>query len=533
MSEQLDLFGQGRPLKHCDECGASMEPMQVGGHQRERFRPRSRDGILRCWTCSRQRRRQLQQQSRQAQRTTPVIGVHPLPSCAGCDCEVSPAGNGSYPRLGRDGYYRCPPCRRRHRQALARANYYAARGMTGGLPSCAGCGCEVPRNHDGKLPRPGRDGCHRCPACQADRIRATSRQRMREIAARKAAAPKHCDDCGCPWPSGHRRLPGADGRYRCQSCQAARVDARRIRRLQQEKADRAAARGQVIASGSYRPPPTICEGCGQAPASNQPGSDGRYLCRSCSTARRAARRRARAAANAPAMAAARWDAGPQHCDECHAPLPFGRPRQKSRLDGIFRCPACQAKHRRTMQAGAARARRAASAAPIHCDECGCEVPRYSDGSRPRRNRAGCYLCPDCSAVRKSAAAAAYKARRRRNAVRGRHAAAALVARQYGLCPLCNAPLAGEGMEFDHIRALADGGTDTDDNMQVVHARCHRRKTADEHMARAAATRNRRKGAHYDPEPQTRRHSGDPGHAGEYRAGNHAGAAEEGMRLPQA
>ena len=418
--------------------------------------------------------------------------------CDECGCPW-PVGRKWQP--GCDRYYRCPPCSRQHRRALERARYYAARGITGTLPSCADCGCEVQRNRDGKLPRPGRDGRHRCPACQADRIRAASRQRMREIAAQKAVAPKHCDECGCLWPAGRLRRPGGDGRYRCQSCQFARATARQIRKLQQEKVARAAARGQEIALAPYRPSPAICEGCGQAPASNNAGSDGRYLCRDCSTARRATRRRALYVNNAEAAAVARWEAGPTHCGECQAPLSKGRARHASRDDGIVRCPGCQAARRRSKQAVAARARRAAAAVPVHCDECGCEVPHYRDGSRPRRGGDGRYRCPDCSAARKAAAGAAYKARRRRNAVRGRHDAAALVALQYGICPLCDTPMAGEAIEFDHIRPLTDGGTDTADNMQAVHARCHRRKTADENMARAAATRNHHKGARYDREPQ--------------------------------
>ena len=46
--------------------------------------------------------------------------------------------------------------------------------------------------------------------------------------------------------------------------------------------------------------------------------------------------------------------------------------------------------------------------------------------------------------------------------------------QAGLCACCGAPL-GNGFHTDHITPLAKGGTNTDDNVQLLKARCNLRK----------------------------------------------------------
>ena len=46
------------------------------------------------------------------------------------------------------------------------------------------------------------------------------------------------------------------------------------------------------------------------------------------------------------------------------------------------------------------------------------------------------------------------------------------------CPLCGDKLGAlEGIEFDHMHALARGGADTPDNIQAAHRACHRIKTS--------------------------------------------------------
>ena len=68
--------------------------------------------------------------------------------------------------------------------------------------------------------------------------------------------------------------------------------------------------------------------------------------------------------------------------------------------------------------------------------------------------------------------------------------AEIVKRQDGNCACCRAPLGADPrlIEFDHIVALADGGTDTPDNLQALTRTCHRAKSNREATARAKATR---------------------------------------------
>lgn len=58
-------------------------------------------------------------------------------------------------------------------------------------------------------------------------------------------------------------------------------------------------------------------------------------------------------------------------------------------------------------------------------------------------------------------------------------------RQKGLCACCGVPL-GESYHLDHIMPFALGGTNTDDNVQLLTGSCNRRKSAmhpDEYMRR--------------------------------------------------
>jgi len=48
--------------------------------------------------------------------------------------------------------------------------------------------------------------------------------------------------------------------------------------------------------------------------------------------------------------------------------------------------------------------------------------------------------------------------------------------QKGKCPCCNLPL-GENYHLDHITALANGGSNTDDNVQLLRAKCNLQKSA--------------------------------------------------------
>lgn len=48
--------------------------------------------------------------------------------------------------------------------------------------------------------------------------------------------------------------------------------------------------------------------------------------------------------------------------------------------------------------------------------------------------------------------------------------------QKGICPCCNLPL-GKGFHLDHIMPIALGGTNTDDNMQLLRATCNMQKQA--------------------------------------------------------
>lgn len=66
---------------------------------------------------------------------------------------------------------------------------------------------------------------------------------------------------------------------------------------------------------------------------------------------------------------------------------------------------------------------------------------------------------------------------------------ALYDQQGARCALCGLPLAGKRAEIDHRIALALGGADTLDNIQLVCRPCHRMKTSRSDVpAMAKATR---------------------------------------------
>lgn len=57
-----------------------------------------------------------------------------------------------------------------------------------------------------------------------------------------------------------------------------------------------------------------------------------------------------------------------------------------------------------------------------------------------------------------------------------HLVKRLMTLQRGVCPCCNKPLNGE-YHSDHIMPLALGGSNTDDNMQLLHPKCNLQKGA--------------------------------------------------------
>ena len=57
--------------------------------------------------------------------------------------------------------------------------------------------------------------------------------------------------------------------------------------------------------------------------------------------------------------------------------------------------------------------------------------------------------------------------------------------QDGICTLCDGMINNtEKIEIDHIIAKADGGTNETSNLRLVHATCHKQKTAVERRVRA-------------------------------------------------
>src|SRR6476660_1455781 len=62
----------------------------------------------------------------------------------------------------------------------------------------------------------------------------------------------------------------------------------------------------------------------------------------------------------------------------------------------------------------------------------------------------------------------------------------VAAAQGFLCALCGETL-GEEIDVDHILPVCSGGSDSMSNLQVLHLRCHRRKTRFENGARNRGT----------------------------------------------
>lgn len=58
----------------------------------------------------------------------------------------------------------------------------------------------------------------------------------------------------------------------------------------------------------------------------------------------------------------------------------------------------------------------------------------------------------------------------------------------GICGLCAAPVALRACEVEHRVPIAMGGADEDGNLEVVHPRCHKLKTAADMKALAKARR---------------------------------------------
>lgn len=68
----------------------------------------------------------------------------------------------------------------------------------------------------------------------------------------------------------------------------------------------------------------------------------------------------------------------------------------------------------------------------------------------------------------------------------------LIMRAEGVCASCGIKiLATKDFEFDHIKALINGGTHSEDNLQVVHSWCHKEKTAAD-VAEKSRTYRKRK-----------------------------------------
>jgi len=68
----------------------------------------------------------------------------------------------------------------------------------------------------------------------------------------------------------------------------------------------------------------------------------------------------------------------------------------------------------------------------------------------------------------------------------------LLRRQANKCAACGAgPLTADQVQGDHVLALADGGADTDENMQALCLTCHLAKTRMENEKRAKQARRER------------------------------------------
>lgn len=68
--------------------------------------------------------------------------------------------------------------------------------------------------------------------------------------------------------------------------------------------------------------------------------------------------------------------------------------------------------------------------------------------------------------------------------------AAILDRQHHTCPACEKPLTG-AVEYDHVIALALGGADDPEQINAVHAHCHKLKTKQDVSNIARAKRRER------------------------------------------
>ncbi|GGM78310.1 hypothetical protein GCM10012275_56190 [Longimycelium tulufanense] len=60
-----------------------------------------------------------------------------------------------------------------------------------------------------------------------------------------------------------------------------------------------------------------------------------------------------------------------------------------------------------------------------------------------------------------------------------------------MCALCGNGFSATALDVDHIRPLADGGTDTADNVRALCRSCHRAVTTAQARARAERRRAKR------------------------------------------
>lgn len=68
----------------------------------------------------------------------------------------------------------------------------------------------------------------------------------------------------------------------------------------------------------------------------------------------------------------------------------------------------------------------------------------------------------------------------------------LIMKSEGVCASCGLKiLATKDFEFDHIKAIINGGEHSEDNLQVVHSWCHKTKTAQD-VAEKSRTYRKRK-----------------------------------------
>lgn len=107
----------------------------------------------------------------------------------------------------------------------------------------------------------------------------------------------------------------------------------------------------------------------------------------------------------------------------------------------------------------------AGRAPSICNEPGCAalVPNGSRGRCPTHSRSSRWTTP----TRSRTSTAGHKARRRR------------ILRRDPTCKLAYPGCTITSTICDHVRALALGGSDTDNNCQGVCSHCHRIKTSRE------------------------------------------------------